>query len=223
MHPRLLITAAALALASLALSLALGPALVHALAAHASLPLVFAAAGFVLLLVGVVPGALLGLAAGALYGTALGFALSAASVLAAAAVAFGLSRSFLRPTIAGLLQRHGWMARLDGALTEDSWHIVALLRISPVMPFSLTSYALGLSGISFTGYALGTLASLPPLLGYVVIGMLGRAGAGGGTWLHEGLTGFGILATLALTVHLTHLATRALKVPAKVPLAQNPG
>jgi len=219
MRPEFLALLAVLVLASLAASVLAGPLLIHQLASHASGPLLFTAAAFVLLLVGVVPGGLLGIAAGALYGPAIGFALCDASVLAAAAAAFGLARSYLRPLVATLMHRTGALARLDAALTEDSWRLVALLRVSPVMPFSLTSYGLGLSGISFGGYALGTLASLPPLLGYVVVGALVRQGAGGGTLLHHALLALGAAATLALVIHLSRLTSRALAVPT----AQNPG
>ncbi len=53
---------------------------------------------------------------------------------------------------------------------------MCLMRISPVMPFAATSYALGLTQIGQRAYLLGTLASLPALLGYVVLGALADEG-----------------------------------------------
>jgi len=97
---------------------------------------------------------------------------------------------------------------------QDGWRIVALLRISPVMPFSLTSYALGFSGISFRDYFLGTLASLPALLGYVVIGALGNLGVTAqrqGADIHGLLLGVGVVATLTLTIHVSRMLSRVLK------------
>jgi uncharacterized membrane protein YdjX (TVP38/TMEM64 family) len=211
------------ALLSVVLSLYAGPVLAgDAVAAAAWLRgmglaggLIFIAAEFVVTLVGVVPGALLGIAAGAIYGVAFGFCTSAAGILAGALVAFGLSRSMLRPWIARLLGRQGRLARLDALIARDGWRIVALLRISPVMPFSITSYALGFSGVSLRSYVLGTLASLPPLLGYVVIGALGglslKARTRGGADIHMVLLGLGAAATLALTIHLSRLLGRVLK------------
>jgi uncharacterized membrane protein YdjX (TVP38/TMEM64 family) len=211
------------ALLSVVLSLYAGPVLAgDAVAAAAWLRgmglaggLIFIAAEFAVTLVGVVPGALLGIAAGAIYGVAFGFCTSAAGILAGALVAFGLSRSMLRPWIARLLGRQGRLARLDALIARDGWRIVALLRISPVMPFSITSYALGFSGVSLRSYVLGTLASLPPLLGYVVIGALGglslTARTRGGADIHMVLLGLGAAATLALTIHLSRLLGRVLK------------
>jgi uncharacterized membrane protein YdjX (TVP38/TMEM64 family) len=57
-------------------------------------------------------------------------------------------------------------------LAQDGWRLVCVLRVSPVMPFAMTSYALGLTGISQRAYLLGTLAALPALLGYVTVGAL---------------------------------------------------
>ncbi len=162
-----------------------------------------------LALVGVVPGALLGVAAGAVYGIGLGFVTSALGILAAALAAFGLSRSLLRPLIAAALGRHARLAAFDARVTRDRWRIVFLLRISPVMPFSLTSYALGLSGIALGDYSLGTLAALPPLFGYVLIGAWGGAvfvpAAPAAALIHDGLALAGIAGTLALTLRLTRL------------------
>jgi uncharacterized membrane protein YdjX (TVP38/TMEM64 family) len=167
----------------------------------------FIAGVCVLALIGVVPGALLGIAAGGV----CGFITSAIGVLAGAIIAFSLSRSALRPLIAGGLGRRARLATLDAMVTRDAWRLVFLLRISPVMPFSLTSYALGLSGIAMRDYLIGTLAAMPPLLGYVVIGALGARGfSSQARATHLVLLGAGILATLALTLHLMRLLRRGL-------------
>jgi uncharacterized membrane protein YdjX (TVP38/TMEM64 family) len=208
---------AAAAMASIALSLWLGPRIAGGVAAAASWLrsfgalgcLVFVALEFLVTLVGIVPGALLGIAAGAIYGVMTGFWASAGGIMAGAVVAFGLSRSMLRPWIGRVLGKRTRLAMLDQAIAKEGWRIVALLRISPAMPFSITSYALGFSGISARDYVLGTLASLPPLLGYVVIGALGGIGYSAktraGTEIHLTLLVLGVAATLALTVYLSRL------------------
>jgi uncharacterized membrane protein YdjX (TVP38/TMEM64 family) len=174
---------------------------------------VFILVQFFITLIGVLPGSLLGLVAGAIYGIALGFCTSAVGIFAGAMVAFGLSRSTLRPVIIRFLSKTGTLAKLDRMIAHDSWRIVALLRISPVMPFSITSYALGLSGIRTRSYVVGTLAMLPPLLGWVTIGAIGGASfsSPGSNQIHFLLLGAGAIATLALTIHFSRLLARALR------------
>lgn len=171
-------------------------------------------------LIGFLPASLLGLAAGAVYGIGLGFGLAAVGVLLGAAVAFALARSAFRPVILRLLEGRAALERLDTALTRDGWRLVLLMRVSPVMPFSLTSFALGLSGIDFRSYALGTLASLPALLLYVGLGTLGANGIAsahrGASPLHLILLGLGIAATLLLALRIGQLLARALR-----PLSQS--
>ena len=174
--------------------------------------LIFALLQMLVALIGFLPASLLGLAAGAVYGIALGFGLSALGVLLGAAIAFMLARSALRPAIAQRLAKGGHLARLDDAVGKDGWRLVLLLRISPVMPFSLTSYALGLSAIRPRDYALGTLAALPALLLYVAIGTLGASGLAalhGHAPLHLALIGIAIMATALLTWRLGRLVTRS--------------
>jgi uncharacterized membrane protein YdjX (TVP38/TMEM64 family) len=164
-------------------------------------------------LVGIVPGALLGLAGGAIFGVAMGFIVTGVGILLGAVAAFALSRSVFRRLIVRALR--GRLAAIDGIVAADGWRLVALLRLSPIMPFSIASYALGLSGVRLGDYVLGTLASLPLLLGYVVIGALGGlslTGPGGqGADIRFGLLALGAVATLALTVHLGRLLARAVR------------
>lgn len=140
--------------------------------------LIFVALEWVVAVVGFVPASILGLAAGAIYGTGTGFALAATGMVMGAAAAFGFARSALRPLILRFIDGRAGLGRFDAALARDGWRLVLLLRASPVMPFSLTCYALGLSGIGFRDYMVGTLASLPALLAYVAFGSLGATSLG---------------------------------------------
>jgi len=112
------------------------------------------------------------------------------------------------------MARRPGLARFDALLAQDGWRIVCLLRISPVMPFAATSYALGISAVGIEAYLLGTIASLPALLGYVYIGTLAEAGLSAWTTgagpLQWAILGFGGLATAVLTLIIGRLAHRAL-------------
>ena len=127
-------------------------------------------------LIGILPASLLGIAAGAVYGIGAGFALAATGVLLGAAIAFALSRSVLRASVAPLFVSGGRLDQIDSAISADGWRLVLLLRASPVVPFSITSYALGLSSVTVRDYALGTLAALPALFLYVLLGTVGTVG-----------------------------------------------
>jgi hypothetical protein len=80
------------------------------------------------------------------------------------------------------------------------------------MPFSVTSYMLGLSSIDLCSYTIGTLASLPALCGYVFIGTLAdtrlSARMTSEDPLHWILLGIGGAATLMLTVRFGYILRR---------------
>jgi uncharacterized membrane protein YdjX (TVP38/TMEM64 family) len=162
---------------------------------------------------GILPASLLGVAAGAIYGLAPGFLLAAGTTMAGGLLAFFLSRSLFRPTIQRLMTNRPRLRNFDALIAQDGWRLVCLLRISPIMPFSATSYLLGLSSISPQGYTVGTLASLPALFGYVFIGAVADAGLS--TWrgsaglIHWIPLGIGGVATFVLTVRFDQIVRRA--------------
>ena len=166
-------------------------------------------------MVGVLPASLIGIAAGAVYGVVIGFGLSACGVLVGAAISFGLTRSTLRPSIVKVLEKRAGLTRFDTAFGRDGWRIVLLLRISPIMPFSITSYALGLSSVRFQDYAVGTFASLPALFLYVIIGTLGAhsiaAAENNASNVHIAIFGIGIFITALLTLKIGHMIRASLR------------
>ena len=166
--------------------------------------LVFIGLQLLVAVAGFLPASLLGLAAGAVYGVAFGFSLAATGVLLGAEISFILTRSGLRSMLISLFENSPALQQFDTALAQQGWRLVLLLRASPVMPFSLTSFALGLSGVNHRAYTLGTIGSLPALLLYVILGDLGAEGVvaahhGTGIW-HFLLLGLGIATTLLLAI-----------------------
>jgi len=161
---------------------------------------------------GILPASLLGVAAGVIYGLVPGFALAAVSTWAGALLSFFLSRSLFRATIERLAVRRPRLRDLDARIAQDGWKLVCLLRISPVMPFSATSLVLGLSAVGLRDYAIGTLASLPALFGYVFIGTLAdtslSAWATGASSVRLILLAIGGLATLILVLRLGQVAMK---------------
>jgi uncharacterized membrane protein YdjX (TVP38/TMEM64 family) len=139
---------------------------------------------------------------------------SAASSLAGAGLAFGLSRSVFRRWIERRMRDRQRLRHLDAAIRRDGWRLACLVRLSPIMPFAATSYMLGLSSISFRDYCIGTLGSLPALFGFVVIGALGGAGihasTSGAGLIHLALLSAGLLATGVVTLRIGKLVTAAI-------------
>lgn len=162
--------------------------------------LAFGVCQFVVAASGILPAAVVAMMAGASFGLWGGIAISASTTILGGWVAFLLSRSLLRPWIARWIGESRRCLRWDEAVGRESWRFVLLLRISPVMPFAPTSYALGLTSIDQRSYLLGTLASLPALVGYVALGALGQQSlsmaAGTANFVHWTLLGAGFVIVI---------------------------
>jgi uncharacterized membrane protein YdjX (TVP38/TMEM64 family) len=168
-------------------------------------------------LCGILPASIGAVTAGLMYGTPLGFLICAPATLVGAITAFLLSRSLFRASISRILQRRPRLMLLDEAVARDGWRLVCLLRISPIMPFAVTSYALGLTSLKLLPYLIGTLASLPALFLYVVMGDLTRAGlasvsTGKAAPLHWALLLIAVSATLLLALRLRNMVRNVVRV-----------
>lgn len=124
-------------------------------------------------LTSLIPASILGIFAGAVFGVADGFAISAGSFLIAALIAFSFARFFFREMSRRITARVMDLEKLEVNLILHSWRYALLLRLTPIAPFGVTSYILGLTPISLCQYLLTTLGAFPFLL---VCVYLGRAG-----------------------------------------------
>jgi uncharacterized membrane protein YdjX (TVP38/TMEM64 family) len=164
--------------------------------------------------VGIVPASVVGIAAGAIYGVWMGFVLAASSTLLGAGIAFWVGRSFLVPTVGTWQRGTSQISKLEALFTGSGWRFVCLVRMSPLMPFAATSYALALLPITLRAYYVGTLAALPSLFGCVLTGHLATATMDA---LQEQrlaqvtLLVVGAVATLLLVMHLGRIALRAVE------------
>ncbi|CAI3937337.1 TVP38/TMEM64 family (TVP38) (PUBMED:20889782) [Commensalibacter communis] len=173
----------------------------------------------IIALCGVLPASSAAIGSGMLYGIWKGFILSAVATLIGAFISFYLSRSIFRLHIEKMLKRSVRMKKLDHLLHLEGWKLVCLLRISPIMPFALTSYALGLTSISLRSYLIGTLASLPALLGYVVMGHIANTEISSLQTQHIAsikhlLLAVAFIGTGILVWHLGKIMNKIFKLPA---------
>lgn len=160
-----------------------------------------------------VPGSALTLGAGLLFGVPLGSLIVSLASTLGAACSFLIARFLAREWVARKIEANSGLAAMDRSVAAEGWKIVLLLRLSPVFPFSLLNYALGLTRVKLCDYVLASwLGMMPGTVMYVYLGSLARTGASTqekspAEWA---LYGTGLLATLAVTLMTTRIARRSL-------------
>ena len=179
-------------------------------------PIVFIL-GYTVATVAFVPGIILTLAAGAIFGLVRGTLYTFLGATLGACGAFLVSRYAARQAIEKKIAGNPRFAAIDQAVAKEGLKIVALLRLSPVFPFNLLNYALGLTQVRFVDYLLACFAMLPGTLLYVYYGhAAGSLAEAAGGHIQKGTAywvslGIGLVATLAVTTIITRLASKALK------------
>lgn len=181
-------------------------------------PIVYLAA-CVAAAVALMPGSLTKLAAGALFGLAEGMLWGFAGAALGSLAAFGVARLGRRSWLeAWLARKFPRTARFDRSVAEHGGRIVFLLRLSPLVPYSIINYALGLSRVRFRDYLIAAPGMIPSVLLYVYTGDVARevadAAARGGVakpWWEWVIVGMGLLATIWVTAILTKKAKAALR------------
>ena len=180
-------------------------------------PLVFIA-GYALAVVGFVPGSVLTLAAGAIFGVLEGTVYVFLAATLGAIGAFLVSRYLARRAVERRLAGDERFAAIDRAVGAQGRKIVFLLRLSPIFPFSLLNYALGLTRVRLLDYVFASVGMIPGTLLYVYSGKLAGdvAAVAGGAGVERGtgyytVLGLGFVATVVVTVAVTRIARRALE------------
>ncbi len=161
-----------------------------------------------------VPASILTLAAGALFGVVKGTLFVLVGATLGAMGAFLIARYVARDWVA---QRDARFAAIDSAIANQGRRIVFLLRLSPVIPFNVLNYALGLTQVRAMDYLIASVGMIPGTLLYVYTGKLASVvvGASSGATPPRGpafytVLGLGLVATAAVTVLITRTAKKAL-------------
>ena len=180
-------------------------------------PAVFIA-GYIGATVAFVPGSVLTLAAGAIFGFVSGTAYVMVGATIGAALAFLVARYIARGAIEDRFQGNERFAAIDRAVGRDGLKIVLLLRLSPVFPFNLLNYALGLTSVRFIDYLTACIGMVPGTLLYIYYGKVAGdvARLAGGATVARGAGYYGVLilglaATIVATTLVTRTARRALQ------------
>ena len=179
-------------------------------------PVVFILA-YAAAVVAFVPASLLTFGAGAIFGVGPGTLYVFVAATLGSCLAFLVSRYAARAVVERKIEGNDKFSAIDTAVAAEGRKIVFLLRLSPVFPFNLLNYALGLTKVSFADYATASFGMIPGTLLYVYSGKIAGdvatlAGGGGvergaGYWA---VLALGMAATVAVTVVVTRTARRAL-------------
>jgi len=148
-----------------------------------------------------VPGWIFPILAGVAFGLGWGLVAALAGALVSALAAFLLARYVVRARVERAAGRNAAFKALDAAIAREPFKIVALLRMSPVLPSGLKSYFLGLTRAPLADYAAASAAGmLPGLALKVYIGAIGRDAFSEGGALNWTLLAGGVAATAALAL-----------------------
>lgn len=164
-----------------------------------------------------IPGSILTVSAGAIYGFWFGSALVLIGNGLGSVMSLLITRFLLREWVQKKINKHPKLKAIEKAVANDDWRLVFLTRLSPIMPFSLINYSLGLTRIPAWRFLLALeLGAVPATLVYVYIGTLMGSLAQIGPdlkahrpieWIFQGA---GILIAVGVTIYVTRLATNAI-------------
>lgn len=160
----------------------------------------------------------LSIAAGFVYGF-WGLPVVIVAATTAATLSFLAARYLFRDRVRACLAGRPRLLAVDRAVAEEGWKIVALLRLSPAVPFNLQNYLFGATAVPFAQYVAATaLGIVPGSLFYVYVGALGSAARhSGGAPLKWVLLAVGLAATAAAAILVAGKAKAKLAQATLVP------
>ena len=177
-------------------------------------PLVFVLL-YAIFTMALIPGSALTLGAGAIFGLGWGIALVVLGSNLGALGSFLLARTLLHKRVEEWSKSQPRFQAVSETVAKGGLKIIVLLRLSPIFPFTMLNYLLGITRVPIPQYAFGNLIGmLPGIVAFVYLGTLPTAMAGasngGQSTVRYVLYGVGLLATIAVTVIITRMAKRAL-------------
>ncbi|CDJ37668.1 hypothetical protein, conserved [Eimeria tenella] len=156
-----------------------------------------------------------------IYGETLGivvaFFCSLCGALLSGLCCFMISRHLLFDLL------HSWMSSstlfraFDSAVEEGGITFVALIRLSPILPYSLTSYLFGVTALKTSHLLLGTFSGTPLILAFNFIGSALSdlkdldVRTFSWTWQRLSLIAIGVLMAAASMAYITVLTRRKLE------------
>ena len=161
-----------------------------------------------------VPGIVMSMAAGLLFGF-WGIPIVSLGGTIGATLAFIIARYLARERLEQLAAGNATFKAIDQAVSGQGGKLVALLRLSPMIPFSVSNYLYGLTDVPLGQYMLGTwLGTIPVICLEVYLGAAGKVGLSSRhhprSHFEYIVFGVGLGVTIAVTLVVTSIAWRAL-------------
>ncbi len=172
---------------------------------------------YIVATVAFLPGSILTLGAGVVFGVVLGSIYVFIGATIGATCAFLVGRYLARGWISQKIADNEKFAAIDKAVGKEGLKIVLLTRLSPVFPFNLLNYGLGVTGVSLKDYVIGSVGMIPGTVMYVYLGSLagniatiGSANQPSNPTITWAIRIIGFIATVAVTLYVTKVARKAL-------------
>ena len=164
------------------------------------------------------PAFLLTVAAGALFGVWRGTALVFVSATIGATAAYAMARRLAGSRLFSWLDRDERVAAVRSAVVGEGVRVQFLLRLSPIVPYVLLNYALGLSRVRFRDFLVSCIGMIPAIVIYAyygkVVGDVAKIAAGvappRGREYYV-LLGVGVAATIVASMAIARAARRAME------------
>src|SRR5213080_4407459 len=122
------------------------------------------------------PGSILTIGAGFAFGLWKGFLAISAGATFGASLAFLVARFIARDKIEAIAKRNETFRKIDNAIGKEGAKLIFLLRLSPVIPFNLSNYFYGLTGVRFWPYVVASwIGMIPGTFLYIYIGVASKA------------------------------------------------
>lgn len=154
--------------------------------------------------------------AGFAFGPVGGVAVALPGIVLHTSAAFLLGRTFLRARVEKQLAGNARWAGVEGALRAEGFRIAVLLRLTPLLPQNLLSFALSAGPLSYPRFMLATVLGLAPIV--VVQAIIGSLAENAAQLLSgDGDTTRGLVVLIASAIvtllalyGVTRVASRAL-------------
>jgi uncharacterized membrane protein YdjX (TVP38/TMEM64 family) len=102
------------------------------------------------------PGSVLTIGAGFVFGLWKGFLAVSVGATLGASLAFLIARFIARDKVEAIARQNEKFRKIDNAIGKQGAKLIFLLRLSPVIPFNLSNYFYGLTGVKFWPYVLAS-------------------------------------------------------------------